>query len=157
MVASDIIIDHCEAKNVIASHCFLLPVVDPWTSPVFLNISGELIRALTLYLYFHLYLYWMLVGTILHFCVVVHKCKFFVEFPPPPLHSRASHISPHIIGFVKIPRKWGKFEVEPLFVDTKIPPLTINRRVERVNMKKKNHFQYFRYLEKKWEQRFNYN
>ena len=36
-------------------------------------------------------------------------------------HIKWDHISSHIIGFVKIPWKWGKFEEGPLFVDTPIP------------------------------------
>ena len=61
------------------------------------------------------------------------KASIFLAKPycgnlsPSSDHSRAAHISPHIISFVKIPRKWGKLEVGPLFVDMKIPPLTINR------------------------------
>ena len=72
------------------------------------------------------------------------KASIFLAKPycgnlsPSSDHSRAAHISPHIISFVKIPRKWGKLEVGPLFVDTKIPPLTINRWAGRVNIQMKN-------------------
>ena len=45
----------------------------------------------------------------------------FVTLSSSSAHMKRDHISSHIIGFVKIPWKWGKFEEGPLFVDTPIP------------------------------------
>ena len=146
---SDIIIDHSEAKNVIAR------------SIVFDSQSLTLARFLSSSIYIqstHACAQSPCIGICICICVGCHqiplniskwsqkqiKIKIIVSrnlaklywgnLSPSFYHSRAAHISSHIIGFVKIPRKWGKLEVEPLFVDTKIPPLTINRWAGRVNI-----------------------
>ena len=85
-----------------------------------------------LYWYLHLYLYWMLSHVFWHFQMVsetsaniklsIFSAKFDCgNLSPSSDYSRAAHISSHIIGFVKIPWKWGNFEEGPLFVDTPIP------------------------------------